>query len=262
MSADDITQRMGDLGTRSDETPLRHSVTTTEAIKTELTSKCPNCGKVAWVAFEHDLAQKVIHCLCGYIAPATDLPFNPNPEFLYKYRPHDRYSESWILKEELFFASPGKFNDPFDSKVMYTMEGTLEQKRKYLKGLIKERYPNLGRQKLWEMVEKARNNQILEKDYVNHLERVQQRIDTYGVISFSQKPDDLIMFSYYAKDHTGYCLKYKRSKETLLSIAREIKYELSYPKFSVFDDDGSLGDKVLLTKAKIWEHEEIGRAHV
>ena len=41
-------------------------------------------------------------------------------------------------------------------------------------------------------------------------------------------------------------------------MAREINYEPSYPKFSVFEFPlkkvGQLGDKVLLTKAKCWEH--------
>ncbi len=42
-------------------------------------------------------------------------------------------------------------------------------------------------------------------------------------------------------------------------MAREINYELSYPKFSIFNFPvgklGLLGDKILLTKAKCWEHE-------
>ena len=61
------------------------------------------------------------------------------------------------------------------------------------------------------------------------------------------------------KEHTGYCLKYRRSKENILSIAREINFRPSYPKFSVYEYPvgkvGPLGDKVLLTKAKYWEHE-------
>jgi hypothetical protein len=93
----------------------------------ELSKKCPKCGKEAWIVFEPESGQRFIKCRwCGNIAPAIDIEFNPDPEFLYKYRPHDQYSKSWILNEELFFASPGNFNDPFDSKVMYTMEGTTE----------------------------------------------------------------------------------------------------------------------------------------
>jgi hypothetical protein len=226
----------------------------------EFATKCFKCGREAWVAFEPESGQKLINCRwCGNIASAAGLDFNPNPEFLYKYRPHDYYSESWILNEELFLASPSLFNDPFDSKVMYTMDGTVEQKKKYLSEVIQAECPQLGKREKWKIINNALQNRLLEKDYDHHVKRMQALIDGYGVVSFSRKPDDLLMFSYYAKDHTGYCLKYRRSKENVLSMAREINYEPSFPKFSVFDSSlgkvGALGDKVLLTKAKCWEHE-------
>jgi len=226
----------------------------------ELSTKCQKCGKEAWVVFDVDLGEKTVRCrFCGNIGSADELPFNSNPEFLYKYRPHNSNSESWILNEELYFASPGSFNDPFDSKVMYTMDGTTEQKKRYMNKLLEVERPQLKKRERWKYINKALEDQILEKDYDNHVKRMQKRIDEYGVVSLSQKPDDLLMFSYYAKDHTGYCLKYKRSTENILSLARKVNYEPLYPKFSVYDftldNVGGLGDKVLLTKAKCWEHE-------
>jgi hypothetical protein len=82
-------------------------------------TKCTRCKKEAGVAFDFGSGQKVTVCSCGNTAPVSGLSFDPQPEFLFKYRPHDCYSESWILNEELFFASPAMFNDPFDSKIMY-----------------------------------------------------------------------------------------------------------------------------------------------
>jgi hypothetical protein len=225
----------------------------------EFSTKCPKCGREAWVVFEPDSGQKFVKCRCGNITSAAGLDFIPDPEFLFKYRPHDCYSESWILNEELFLASPASFNDPFDSKVMYTMEGTIEQKKKYLSEIIQAEKPQIKKREKWKIITNALQNQLLEKDYDGHVKRIQARIDEYGIVSFSRKPDDLLMFSYYAKDHTGYCLKYRRSKENVLSMARETNYESLYPKFSVFEFSlgkvGALGDKVLLTKAKCWEHE-------
>ena len=233
----------------------------------ELSTKCLKCGDEAWVVFEPESGQKLVRCRwCGNIASAAGLDFNPDPEFLYKYRPHDLYSKSWILNEELFFASPAKFNDPFDSKVMYSMEGTIQQKKKYLSEIIQAERPQIKKREKWQIIANALQNQLLEKDYDGHVRRIQTRIDEYGVVSFSQKPDDLLMFSYYAKDHTGYCLKYRRLRENFLSVARKINYEPSYPRFSVYEYSvgkvGPLGDKVLLTKAKCWEHETEWRISV
>jgi len=227
----------------------------------ELSAQCPKCKREAWVVFELDSGRKLIKCsFCGNITSAIGLVFNPNPEYLFKYRPHDCYTQSWIVNEELFFASPAMFNDPFDSKVMYTVEGTVAQKKKYLSQVIEAKFPEIRKKGKWEIINKALKEKTIEKDYDNHVARIQRHIDNYGIASFSQKPDDLLMFSYYAKDHTGYCLKYRRSAENVLSMAREIVYEPSYPKFSVFDfslgNVGPLGDKVLLTKAKCWKHED------
>src|ERR1035438_7863520 len=119
------------------------------------TAKCPKCQREAEVAFEPDSGLKVIRCPCGNLAPFVGSNFEPQPEFLFKYRPHDCCSESWILKEELFFASPAMFNDPFDSKVMYTAEGTLEQKKKYLNLLFEKEYPGIRKKKKWEMINRA-----------------------------------------------------------------------------------------------------------
>ena len=77
----------------------------TELIKMELATKCLECGREAWVVFEPESGKKLIKCRCGNIASAAGLDFNPNPEFLYKYRPHDCYSESWILPHDPHLVS-------------------------------------------------------------------------------------------------------------------------------------------------------------
>lgn len=202
----------------------------------------------------------MIKCSCGNTAPAPSSNFNPALEFLFKYRPHDDYSESWISNEELFFASPAVFNDPFDSKIIYTFEGTLEQKKKYLSRLIEEYSPTIRKKKKWKIINQSLKDETMERGHDAHVARIQQSINEYGIASFSRKPDDLLMFAYYAKDHTGYCLKYKRLSENVLSMAQVVNYEEFYPRVSLLDprfyEKGSLGDKILYTKAKCWKHED------
>ena len=120
-----------------------------------LTAKCSKCKRESEPAFDWDSGCKVIKCSCGNIAPVLDLPFETKPEFLFKYRPHDRYSESWILNEELFFASPAVFNDPFDSKVMHTFEGTSEQKKKYLSWALSQKHLQIKKRKKWKIINHA-----------------------------------------------------------------------------------------------------------
>src|SRR6266550_2040826 len=110
------------------------------------TVKCPKCKRDAGVMFDFESGEKIISC-CGKFSPAVGLAFNAQPEFLFKYRPHDAYSESWIANEELFFASPTMFNDPFDSKVMYSVEGTPEQQKQYWNRMLVEKMPGIRKKK-------------------------------------------------------------------------------------------------------------------
>jgi hypothetical protein len=223
--------------------------------------KCSACKRDSGVAFMWDIGAKVVACsFCGKIETVHNFPFIEQPEFLYKYRPHDSYSRSWITNEELFFASPAMFNDPFDSKVFYTVDGTRDQKKRYFSSAINDVYPGIKKRQQREMIKRALSNRMSDADYESHISRMQKRIDEYGIVSLSQKANDMLLFAYYGKDHTGYCLKYRRTAENVFSMARKVDYAQTYPKFSMFDEElqkrGALGDKVLYTKAKCWEHEQ------
>ena len=79
---------------------------------------------------------------------------------------------------------------------MYTMDGTIEQKKKYLSEAIQWKQPQIKKREKWKIINNALQNQLLEKDYDGHVTRIQARVDEYGIVSFSRKPDDLLMFSY------------------------------------------------------------------
>jgi len=56
-------------------------------------------------------------------------PNDPRPEFVYRYRGtnQDRLRQI-IIENELYFCSATQVNDPFDSKVHLTFEGTKQEK--------------------------------------------------------------------------------------------------------------------------------------
>jgi hypothetical protein len=96
-----------------------------------------------------------------------------------------------------------------------------------------------------------------EEDFLNMHNKVMANA---GVLSLSTKFDDILMYSYYANNHTGYCLKYRRTVESLLSIAERVIYSETYPKISVVNvssyKTGDFGRQLLYTKSKRWSHEE------
>jgi len=52
----------------------------------------------------------------------------PLPPVLYKYCAFNKWTQAIFEKNEVYFQSPDCFNDPFDSKIAYTYEGTEDQR--------------------------------------------------------------------------------------------------------------------------------------
>ncbi len=231
--------------------------------------KCPQCKQRVYLKLKSDTAQVVSDCAgCPLISPAVPDEFDATPEFLYKYRPHDEHSASWIARGEVFFASPAMFNDPFDSKVRYSFEGTEDQIKKYFSKALDRQYPGIKKRKKWALIKKVKGTTVVDNEHVrdDHWRRMQERIDRYGVLSLSAIPNDILLFAYYGANHRGYYLKYKRAAENLLCLAEHANYLDVYPKFSALEMDfanpGAFGDKILLSKAQCWHHEKEWRIGV
>lgn len=51
-----------------------------------------------------------------------------------------------------------------------------------------------------------------------------------GILCLSEKPDDILMFSHYAKHHTGICLKFEATDDTeFFGAAQQVNYRSEYP---------------------------------
>ena len=67
--------------------------------------------------------------------------FAADLDFLYRYRSfaasERKYLEETIVENKLYFPPPAVFNDPFDCKPTFSLEGTDRDKRKYAEKLLK-----------------------------------------------------------------------------------------------------------------------------
>jgi hypothetical protein len=60
--------------------------------------------------------------------PPSEEVFIPSPPVLYKYYEFNEWTQAIFEKNEVYFQSPDCFNDPFDSKIAYTYEGTEDER--------------------------------------------------------------------------------------------------------------------------------------
>jgi len=175
------------------------------------------------------------------------------PQFLYKYYSFNKYTEKIFTHNEIYFPTPNEFNDPFDSKIKLSYEGTKKKWKEYLLQALERRIPDLTKeQRLAEVdriIEEGRYKQIPDNISYSFLDKI-------GVFCMSEKKDHILMWSHYSASHTGFCLEFNATNE-FFGRYQKIIYKLNYPKVNYFKSTQWEKTKTsLLTKAFFWKYEQ------
>lgn len=185
------------------------------------------------------------------------------PDILYKYRSLSGqgrdYVRQTIVENKVYFSSPSKFNDPFDCRVHMTFGGSDQDWKDYLVELFEKNRPGLNYQqrqaeahRIVKIEQRHRNPQVLR----NMIGDLQQDVYNIGVFSLSARCDDILMWSYYAENHTGLCLGFLHRVGPLGS-AVPVEYSSTFPQVDCLKDDRRRQMEAnLLTKAAQWQHED------
>lgn len=145
---------------------------------------------------------------------------------LYKYLSFNQHSLSLLINNEVWFSKAVDVNDPFEFKFrLSSME---------MRGIS---------------VSKA-EIQEARKDAMQ-----------LGVYCLSEINDNILMWSHYASNHTGFCIEFERTKEN------DLKPESCVP--IIYPDDDSIPvieneelessktfAKIATTKSKLWSYEK------
>jgi hypothetical protein len=187
---------------------------------------------------------------------------------IYKYRSwKDQNHKACLVKNSLFYASPTQINDPFDFKITidYSFLDNEEKRNKYIDTLIADsgNRINPNHPFVWkrreELLRKFRENpEALQNEFDAISENFSDR--RYGVISFSQRWDSILMWTHYSDNHKGFCIGYNRKKfemSNLYGACGVVHYSDLYPKVDPLDYD-FLKIEILQThtKASDWQYEK------
>lgn len=170
------------------------------------------------------------------------------PQFVYKYQ-SQKFIESLLLKNHLWFSSPLTFNDPFDCQISLNTENTHDEIIKYFKDLDVD----------------ESNKQLVINTFVNdsdkwhkHLNQsARDAVSSFGICCFSKKEDDILLWSHYGDSHKGVCIKFDILKDTVFfSNLAPVKYDKNYPVFNHIKDPNATKTVLMLTKSESWAYEE------
>jgi hypothetical protein len=182
------------------------------------------------------------------------------PRFHYKYRAplsqpeHVDHLRDLAVVGHFWLSSPRDFNDPFDMTAALSMEGTESERRAYFKKIV-DQFSKNDRQGRREEVRRFMARPLAEWQRAMQ-STMDKHLDTFGVFSFAGDPRSILMWSHYAKDHTGFCLQYDIARDArALTEAVPVEYEKDYPFYRWAGGEEQI-QAALIRKFKQWEYEK------
>jgi len=179
--------------------------------------------------------------------------FEPiNTSILFKYRDDSENTESIIEKHALWFSSPHVFNDPFDCWSVVE-EGTEEQKAQWIsKNSKKNVLIDFLAHSKYKSIEQNLKPSLLKQCADNTLSQIR-------ICSFSLICDNILMWSHYAKEHTGMCFMFDfKEDSSLIDHCSRISYVSQITPCNILSETGrkDLVRNCILSKYKDWHYEE------
>lgn len=177
------------------------------------------------------------------------------PIKLFKYRATDKFFIDSLVKGDIYFARPDELNDPFDCKVD-------------IKNLISNAAKSLDRANAQKLIELLEDEELFDS--------LQYDINRLGICSFSGvfkcDPQQVLMWTHYANNHRGVCIKYEFPKnfvdqEDEIMGCSNVSYEpealttwfksseILPMDFNSEDFIMELAKKVLTVKSPSWGYE-------
>lgn len=180
--------------------------------------------------------------------------------YLYKYRPIDKHTMKILINNELWFASPKTFNDPFDCKFDYVYQS--DRREDWLAWLEEQEVPKKEKRRFLKILENKGNElEALANEYFNP----DKLIDAIGVVSFSQCNDSILLWSHYAENHQGICLGFKTDGLQTMEMAPPVQsipiFQIQYqnnlpPAFNGLVDHPIKLTEFLKVKHRQWRYEK------
>lgn len=183
-------------------------------------------------------------------SPEAD-PERPTPSRLYKYKPlTDETSRNRLrcilVDSHIYFPSRLDFNDPFDCLV----PSFLNVNGRDLRRFLSQRLKRMG------LVRRDARAMAGKVDLERLRNCIQSDVDKAGMLSLTERPENLLMWGHYSSSHTGVCLEFAVSAdEPFFGRAQPVVYLDKRPTFNPKGTEEENVEAALLTKSPDWKYE-------
>ena len=188
----------------------------------------------------------------------------PTPPRLYKYLNYyepdkTEWTQRLFMNNEIYFAAPKDFNDPFDSVIRISRPKSQTERERFLREWVRKSLPHIPEQ----IADRQVKGSVAIGDDIPHMDEICEKL-TYdaqqwnAVFCMTEKNDSILMWAHYADQHTGFCLEFE-TNTPLFSRVRPVIYAGDLPKQDLVELLAVNVQQLplyLVTKAKDWEYEK------
>lgn len=188
-----------------------------------------------------------------------------SPPFLYKYEAFTTQSLLNLKKQIIYFGSPQNFNDPYDCAITPnivepTDDEVVQVRDNYLRVVD---LPDKARQDFESSSLPELRAMLMRAARAAFQGIIDGFLRTRGVACFSERNDDLLMWSHYGGKYRGFCLEFDTTSEPFQKVS-PVRYSSSLPPVSVadllLDRDVNVFVDLFCTKSDAWRYEREWRA--
>ena len=186
------------------------------------------------------------------------------PLRLYKYQAYNIQNLDNLKNKCLWFSKPSGFNDPFDCSIPYLLGEKSSTEWDILYEQVKKIWMDAKDQQNKELLanlfENEKPSEDFKKSYIlgYHLgwrKLVEDNFSQKGIACFSEKWDDILMWSHYADGHRGFCLEFDTGFVPF-SMAKQVHYSDLLPLLPLEDGNADLIESLATTKSNNWCYEK------
>lgn len=186
-------------------------------------------------------------------------------EHIYRYRGISSHSLAELINAEFYCSSPHAFNDPFDCKNLFSFNGASNRDWKiFFDRMLEQNRPELNKQQRDKLIKNIINSGDLkdkvklEDQWIAWDKALSELTGKLGIVCFSEKNNDILMWSHYSNSHKGFCLQFNRAILSEQFYVGNVKYKAQYPTFSEFANANMAGmsNVMLLRKSPHWKYEK------
>ena len=166
------------------------------------------------------------------------------PQFLFKYRADNSFTEKIISDNELYFSNPRIFNDPYDCNTLINTTTSLDDIKDWLRsvGIAPAHIGNCA--------------SLLQKNPNWIKDSTDDALNKTGVCCFSTMDDSILQWSHYSDYHKGICLKFDITADPdFFHLPVVVSYRKVIQHYNHFTQSANIAKYLIQPKFSEWAYE-------